>query len=52
MIGETKSTFDKAMELYLQKRYYDAKNLFALVLRQNQYDNVSRYYIFQCEKKL
>lgn len=52
LIGETKSTFDKAMELYLQKRYYDAKNLFALVLRQNQYDNVSRYYIFQCEKKL
>lgn len=52
LLNDTRSTFAKAMELYLQKRYYDAKNLFALVLRQNQYDNVARHYIFDCEKKL
>ena len=52
LINETRGTFDKAMELYREKRYYDAKNLFAVVLRENQYDNVSRYYIFSCEKHL
>ena len=52
LINNTRGTFDKAIELYGQKRYYDAKNLFAVVLRENQYDNVARYYIFQCEKKL
>lgn len=52
LINETRAMFDKAMELYQQGRYYDAKNLFAVVLRENQYDNVARYYIFQCEKKL
>lgn len=52
LINDTRLTFDKAMQLYQQKRYYDAKNLFAVVLRENQYDNVARHYIFQCEKKL
>ncbi|HQQ89249.1 MAG TPA: hypothetical protein PLU82_03375, partial [Oscillospiraceae bacterium] len=51
-INETKDAFDKAVELYHQGRYYDAKNLFAVVLRENQYDNVTRHYIFNCEKKL
>jgi hypothetical protein len=52
LLNETLSAFDKAMMLYLQKRYYDAKNMFAIVLRENQYDNVARHYVFQCEKKL
>ncbi len=52
LINETKATFDKAMELYTAKRYYEAKNLFAIVLRENQYDNVARYYIFRCERNL
>ena len=52
LLNDTKGTFDKAMALYRQKRYYDAKILFAMVLRENQYDNVARYYIFQCEKNL
>ena len=51
-INNTRGPFDKAIALYQQKRYYDAKNLFAIVLRENQYDNVARYYIFQCEQKL
>ncbi len=52
LINETKATFDKAMELYTAKRYYEAKNLFAIVLRENQYDNVARHYIFKCERNL
>jgi hypothetical protein len=52
LLNETLDAFNKAMELYEQKRYYDAKNMFAMVLRENQYDNVARHYIFQCERKL
>ena len=52
LLNATRGTFDKAMELFAEKRYYDAKNLFAVVLRENQYDNVARYYIFRCEKLL
>lgn len=52
LINETRATFDKAMELYRAGRWYDAKNMFAVVLRENQYDNVSRTYIFRCEKHL
>ncbi|MFV0402310.1 MAG: HAMP domain-containing protein [Oscillospiraceae bacterium] len=52
LLSETLTTFDKAMQLYQDKRYYDAKNLFTVVLRENQYDNVARHYIFQCEQKL
>ncbi|WP_367924465.1 hypothetical protein [uncultured Ruthenibacterium sp.] len=52
LINETRATFDKAMELYRAGRWYDAKNMFAVVLRENQYDNVSRTYIFRCEKRL
>jgi len=51
-INETRDTFDKAVELYHKGRYYDAKNIFAAVLRENPYDNVTRHYIFSCEKKL
>ncbi|MEG1125362.1 MAG: HAMP domain-containing protein [Oscillospiraceae bacterium] len=52
LISETLATFDKAVALYEQGRYYDAKGLFALVLRQNQYDNVARYYVFSAEGKI
>lgn len=52
LINETRTTFDRAMQLYAEKRWYDAKNLFAVVLRENQYDNVARYYIFSCEQRL
>lgn len=52
LINDTRVTFDKAMELMEAERWYDAKNFFALVLRQNQYDNVARHYIFICEQNL
>ncbi len=52
LLNETLGAFNKGMELYSQKRFYDAKNMFAIVLRENQYDNVARHYVFQCERKL
>ena len=52
LVNNTKTMFDKAMQLYLEGRFYDAKNIFAVVLRENQYDNVARHYIFKCEKKI
>lgn len=52
LINAGKATFDKALDLYEKKRWYDAKNLFAAVLREDQYDNVARYYVFACEQKL
>ena len=52
MFDETLGAFEKGIILYGQGRYYDAKNMLTVVLRENQYDNVARHYIFQCEKKL
>lgn len=52
LINDTRITFDKAMELLKEERWYDAKNFFTLVLRQNQRDNVARHYVFICEKNL
>lgn len=46
----TQHVFDKAMELYEKGYYYEAKNLYAMVLRENQQDKVAKYYIFRCEE--
>lgn len=51
IIKQTIRIFDKAMDLYERGSYYEAKNLFAMVLRENPNDWVSKYYIFQCEAK-
>ncbi len=41
--------FDKAMELYEKGYYYEAKNLYAMVLRENSQDMAAKYYVFRCE---
>ena len=46
---QTQHVFDKAMDLYEKEYYYEAKNMFAMVLRENQQDMAARYYIFRCE---
>jgi hypothetical protein len=51
-LDDTKDTFEKALDLYNEGRYYNAKNLFAMVLRDNKFDNVARHYLFKCEKEL
>ena len=37
------------MELYEKGFYYEAKNLYACVLRENPGDMAAKYYIFRCE---
>lgn len=46
---QTRHAFDKAMELYEKGFYYEAKNLYACVLRENPGDMAAKYYIFRCE---
>lgn len=48
-IKSTQHAFDKAMELYEKGFYYEAKNLYAMVLRENQQDMAAKYYVFRCE---
>ena len=49
LMRQTQHVFDKAMDLYEKEYYYEAKNMFAMVLRENQQDMAARYYIFRCE---
>lgn len=49
ILKTTQHAFDKAMELYEKGFYYEAKNLYAMVLRENPQDMAAKYYIFSCE---
>ena len=49
VMKHTQHAFDKAMELYEKGFYYEAKNLYAMVLRENAQDMAAKYYIFRCE---
>ena len=46
---DTKDIFDEAMEYINTKDYYQARNIFAKILRSNPADEVSRQYLFKCE---
>ena len=45
----TQHAFDKAMELYEKGFNYEAKNLYAMVLRENPQDMAAKYYVFRSE---
>lgn len=49
LMKHTQHIFDKAMELFEKGLYYEAKNMYAMVLRENQQDMVAKHYVFQCE---
>lgn len=49
LMRQTQHVFDKAMDLFEKGYYYEAKNMYAMVLRENQQDMAARYYIFRCE---
>ena len=49
VMKQSQHAFDKAMELYEKGFYYEAKNLYARVLRENPGDMAAKYYIFRCE---
>lgn len=47
VMKQSQHAFDKAMELYEKGFYYEAKNLYARVLRENPGDMAAKYYIFR-----
>jgi hypothetical protein len=47
----TAEDFKRAMELFEEGAYYDAKNIFTKVLRYNLVDKAAKHYIFECEAK-
>ncbi|MBO5337949.1 MAG: HAMP domain-containing protein [Lachnospiraceae bacterium] len=49
LLKQTQHAFDKAMDLFDKGFYYEAKNMFAMVVRENKQDMVAKYYIFRCE---
>lgn len=49
VMKNTQHAFDKAMKLYEKGFYYEAKNLYAMVLRENSQDMAAKYYVFRCE---
>lgn len=49
LLKQTQHAFDKAMDLFEKGFYYEAKNMYAMVLRENKQDMVAKYYIFRCE---
>lgn len=50
VMKQTQHVFDKAMDLYEKGYYYEAKNMYAMILRENPRDMAARYYIFRCEE--
>jgi hypothetical protein len=52
MMKHSKAVFEKGIELCLNGSWYEAKNIFAQVLRDNPKDDVARHYIFLSERKL
>lgn len=45
----TEDDFSRAMSLFEEGAYYQAKNLFTRVLRYNLNDMVAKHYIFECD---
>ncbi|MBE9125550.1 response regulator [Coleofasciculus sp. LEGE 07092] len=47
---QTRTEFEEAVELYIQKKFAEAQEVFKQVLQTNQDDRVVRHYIERCEK--
>ncbi len=49
IMKQTYNAFAKAIELYEKGFYYEAKNMFAMVFRENSNDYIARLFLFKCE---
>lgn len=49
---QNKEKFEKALQLFYQKDFYLARSLFTEILRELPQDNISKWYLFTCEKYL
>ena len=52
LILQTKSMFERAIQLYMDDNIKDARELFVDVLHKNKNDKVTLYYINMCDLKL
>ncbi|MFI3177269.1 MAG: hypothetical protein R3Y67_07255 [Eubacteriales bacterium] len=50
IMKQTSNAFVKAIELYEKGFYYEAKNMFAMVFRENSNDYIARLFLFKCEE--
>lgn len=46
----TKSWFEKAMAAYRKGKYYDARLIFAKILKENGNDLAAREYVYRCDR--
>lgn len=46
---ETQFIFNKALECFYKRDFYQAKNLFSIVIRENKEDEIARWYVFRCD---
>ncbi|MDQ2085358.1 adenylate/guanylate cyclase domain-containing protein [Herbivorax sp. ANBcel31] len=46
----TKIIFEESVKLFLQSKFYEARNGFINVLKINPYDSVSKKYIYKCDE--
>lgn len=49
---DTKQKFQEALNLFYQDNFYLARSLFTEVLKENPTDEVTKWYVFLCEKCL
>lgn len=49
---DTKEDFDKAMQLFKERDFYLARNIFSEILRKVPEDEIAKWYLFECEKYL
>ena len=48
----TKERFEKALDLFYKQDYYFARNTFTEILRESPDDEISKWYLFECERYL
>ncbi|MGZ4135442.1 MAG: adenylate/guanylate cyclase domain-containing protein, partial [Tumebacillaceae bacterium] len=48
--AKTKEMFERAIVMYQQGRFYDARELFIQVIKQNQDDKIAKLYFYQCDE--
>lgn len=49
MKQRNKALFEKALTTFYKEEFYEARNLFARVIRDDPKDEVARWYIFRCD---
>ena len=49
---KTRDAFEAALRMFYDKDFYLARNAFTEILREMPYDEISKWYLFECETQL